>query len=209
MPTAIERFISALQNSAADYDVQLKRDDFTALGDYYTLLLKWNTRLHLVAPCAPEVFATRHILESLMLNRYLPLNSRVVDVGSGAGLPLLPCALVRPDLRVTLIEASKKKVIFLREALRITHLEHPDLISARFEQLPAPSAEFATSRALDRFPQMLTVLTAWVPPGCTLLIFAGAALRKQIETKFPTAERTQIPGSAHRFLMKFTKNPRH
>src|SRR6185369_15999394 len=84
---------------------------------YYSLLTRWNPRLHLVAPCSPEEFATRHVLESLMLLQHLPHGAKIADIGSGAGLPIIPCLIVRPDLHATLIESSAKKSVFLREAL--------------------------------------------------------------------------------------------
>src|SRR5437764_4903101 len=121
MPTSIERFREALHDKSADFGVQLTDRDIERLSDYYALLLKWNPRLHLVAPCSPKEFATRHILESLVLIHHLPLNARVADVGSGAGLPLIPCLLVRRDLRAPLIASSRRKPIFLRESLRHAH----------------------------------------------------------------------------------------
>ncbi len=203
MPASIERFRDALRDNSADFRVQLIDSDIERLSDYYRLLLKWNPRLHLVAPCSPEEFATRHILESLVLIHHLPLNARVADIGPGAGLPLIPCLLVRPDLGTTLIESSQKKLIFLREALRQANSATPGrLIGARFENIPAPEAEFITCRALDRFPDMLPKLFDWAPVNCTLLLFAGTALRKQIEAMFPRAKSEQIPGSARRFLVE-------
>src|SRR5438105_13345473 len=189
MPAPLEQFANALQLAAPEFGIDLDDGRIRKLTEYYQLLLKWNPRLHLVAPCSPEEFATRHILESLVLIHHLPLNARVVDIGSGAGFPLIPCLLVRHDLRVTLIESSQKKLIFLREALRHANSATPGrLIGARFENIPAPEADFITCRALDRFPAMLPKLIDWAPVNSTLLIFAGTALRKQLEARFPPAK---------------------
>jgi 16S rRNA (guanine(527)-N(7))-methyltransferase RsmG len=203
MPAPIERFREALQDKSADFGVRLIDRDIERLSAYYALLLKWNPRLHLVAPCSPEEFATRHILESLVLIHHLPTNARVADIGSGAGLPLIPCLLVRRDLRVTLIESSQRKLIFLREALRHTNSETlARLIGGRFEVIPVPEVGFITCRALDRFWEMLPKLVDWAPANCTLLLFAGMALRKQLETMLPRAKSEQLPGSARRFLVE-------
>ena len=202
MPTSIERFREALHDKSADFGVQLTDRDIERLSDYYALLLKWNPRLHLVAPCSPKEFATRHILESLVLIHHLPLNARVADVGSGAGLPLIPCLLVRPDLQVTLIESSQRKLIFLREALRHANSATPvRLIGGRFEVIPVPEVKFITCRALDRFREMLPKLIDWAPTNCTLLVFAGEALRRQLETMLGLIKVEQIPKSARRFLI--------
>jgi len=203
MPASIERFRAALDDKSADFGIQLTDSDIERLSDYYALLLKWNPRLHLVAPCSPEEFATRHILESLMLIHHLPLNARIADIGSGAGLPLVPCLIVRRDLFVTLIESSQRKLVFLREAVRQRNSGTPArLIGARFEVTPVPKVEFITCRALDRFQEMLPKLIDWAPTNCTLLLFAATALRKQLETMFPRAKSEQIPASARRFLVE-------
>src|SRR2546421_6694537 len=115
-PRSSQRFVIALSENARDFGLELKDSAIARLQSYYELLLKWNDRLHLVAPCSPEEFATRHVLESLLLLRHLPQNARVVDVGSGAGLPIIPCLIMRLDLRATLIESSPRKAVFLREA---------------------------------------------------------------------------------------------
>src|SRR5438552_16602612 len=118
MPTqinrsSINRFSQTLKDRAEDFLVRLGDEEIERLSSYYDLLLKWNSRLHLVAPCSPSQFATRHILESLLLLRHLPRNARIADAGSGAGLPVIPCLILRDDLRVTLIESSQRKAIFL------------------------------------------------------------------------------------------------
>src|SRR5256885_16291617 len=105
-----------------EFELDLSTETVTQLGTFYSLLTRWNERLHLVAPCSPEEFAVRHVLESLLLLKYLPQNAKIADVGSGGGLPIIPCLIARADLEVTLIESSQKKSVFLREALSQFHL---------------------------------------------------------------------------------------
>src|SRR5213593_1226019 len=75
------------------------------------------------------------------------------------------------------------------------------LIGGRFEVIPVPEVKFITCRALDRFREMLPKLIDWAPTNCTLLVFAGEALRKQIETLLGATKVEQIPKSARRFLI--------
>jgi 16S rRNA (guanine527-N7)-methyltransferase len=202
MPTPTETFSQTLWDKAAEFGIQLGADEVTRLGNYYELLLKWNDRLHLVAPCSPEEFATRHVLESLLLLPHLPETASVVDVGSGAGLPIIPCLIMRADLRATLIESSPRKAVFLREALRDMNSREPAALTvARFEQTDAPEAAFVTCRALDRFQEFLPALIEWAPPTSILLLFAGEELRKQIEILLPKAKAARIPRSDRRYLM--------
>jgi 16S rRNA (guanine527-N7)-methyltransferase len=208
MPTQSERFSQALRNHASEFAVRLRDEDIARLSAYYELLLKWNSRLHLVAPCSPEEFATRHILESLVMLRYLSPAARVVDVGSGAGLPIIPCLITRSDLDVTLVESSQKKAVFLREALRETASPSPRLLVTRFEETPTPLVDFVACRALDRFQEMLPRLIDWAPDESTLLLFAGPSLRQQIEVLLPSVHAELIPGSERRFLIVARKTSR-
>jgi 16S rRNA (guanine527-N7)-methyltransferase len=202
MPARIEQFSRALTRHASEFAVQLKSEDIAPLTAYYELLLKWNTRLHLVAPCLPEEFATRHILESLFLLRHVSPGAHLIDVGSGAGLPIVPCLIVREDLAATLIESSPRKAVFLREALKLTKCpRRAKLIVKRFEEISAPPADFVTCRAIDRFQQILPQLVDWSPAGSTLLLFAGPSLRGQIEALLPETIAELIPESERRFLI--------
>jgi 16S rRNA (guanine527-N7)-methyltransferase len=206
MPTSTEKFSQALNENAREFRVDLQADDLKRLGQYYELLLKWNSKLHLVAPCSPREFATRHILESLCLLAHLPQNARVVDIGSGAGLPIVPCLIVRDDLRVILIESSQKKAVFLREALRCAHRREPArVIVARFEETVVPQADFVTCRALDKFGKLLPVLIDWAPDESELLLFVGAHLRKELEELIPSAKVYPLPTSHRRFLIRARK----
>lgn len=202
MPTPTERFRRALRDRAIDFAVHLSNDDIDGLTDYYELVLKWNPRLHLVGLCSPEEFATRHVLESLVLLTHLSNDGLIADVGSGAGLPIIPCLIVRADLCATLIEASQKKAVFLNEALkRLPNPETHRVLVTRFEDTPTLETEFVTCRALERFQQLLPKLIDWAPASSTLLLFAGPALREKIEALLPSARADLIPGSEQRFLM--------
>ena len=174
MNASLQEFDATLDAQAVRYGVQLGAHERARLGLYYEHLLKWNARLHLVAPAAPAEFATRHVLESLMAARYMAEGAKACDVGSGGGLPIIPCLILRTDISATLVEASTKKAVFLRETLR--HLELQDrtrVLAERFEQTPAPEADAVTCRALERFAEMYPKLVSWSPQGCRLLFFGG------------------------------------
>ena len=183
------------------FELDLSPETLEQLSAFYSLLTRWNDRLHLVAPCSPEEFATRHVLESLMLLKHLPQDAKIADIGSGAGLPIIPCLLARPDLEATLIESSQKKSVFLREALN--QLGRPSVIIPRpFEDVPAPDVSFVTCRALDQFINKVSALIDWAPAGSTLLLFGGETLREQLRKANAKFEEFLIPLSEKRFLFK-------
>ena len=202
METEVEQFRCALVRNSGEFGIEFQSEHLERLIAYYELLLKWNPKLHLVAPCSPEEFAVRHILESLTLLTHLPANARVADVGTGAGLPIIPCLLMRDDLHGVLIESSQRKAAFLKEALR--PLKSPDrtqLIVARFEDVPCPDVAFITCRALNKFSELLPKLIDWAPRNATYLLFAGESLVEQIRHLLPVSSIERIPGSEKRFLV--------
>jgi 16S rRNA G527 N7-methylase RsmG len=221
-----KEFRRALEVDAATYGLSLTAEALAGLSKYYQLLSAWNPRLHLVAPTSPREFATRHVLESLVLLEHLPPGAGIADIGSGAGLPAIPCLIVRPDLRAVLIEASPKKAVFLREALReiLNHEPHPaatapasdmkvpfvqlpraSVVAGRFENIPAPEVGFITCRALERFAEMLPQLLDWAPGSARLLLFGGEGLGRRIEDSGFAASATLIPNSQRRFLFLVSK----
>ena len=179
------------------YDLDLPGETLAQLGDYYSLLTRWNDRLHLVAPCSPEEFATRHVLESLLLLKHLPQHAKIADVGSGAGLPIIPCLIARADLEATLIESSQKKAVFLREALNVVG-RRASIVARRFEEIEAPEVSFISCRALEQFTDKLSTLIEWAPKGATLLLFGGD------ELPLRGANKILIPRSEKRFLYVLT-----
>jgi len=199
MASDVDRFGQSLVSDMGAFDLDLPAETVTRLGEYYSLLTRWNDRLHLVAPCSPEEFATRHVLESLLLLKHLPNGAKIADIGSGAGLPIIPCLIARPDLQATLIESSQKKSVFLREALK--QLGRPSVIIPKpFEDVPTPDVSFVTCRALDQFMNKIPTLINWAPVGSTLLLYGGESLREQLQRRKANFKEFLIPLSEQRFL---------
>ena len=192
-------FEQALISNMASFDLDLSEETVTQLAKFYSLLIRWNDRLHLVAPCAPEEFAVRHVLESLMLLKHLPQDARVADIGSGGGLPIVPCLIARSDLHATLLESSQKKAVFLREVSSQLRL-NSTVIARPFEQAETPPVSYITCRALDQFMQKLPALIDWAPDSSTLLLFGGETLRDELKKTGVKFQDQLIPQSEKRFL---------
>lgn len=117
------------------------------LQAHYALLGRWNARLNLTRILSEEDSVRFHYCESLFLGRFLPAGQlRIVDVGSGAGFPGLPVAILRPECHVTLVESHQRKSVFLREASR--DLRNVSVIAARAEEV-ADHFDWTISRAVS------------------------------------------------------------
>ena len=100
-------------------DFSLSPQQIALLESHLDLLLRWNQKLNLTAIRTREEAIERHYAESLFLGTHLPAGPlRIVDIGSGAGFPGFPVAVLRPDCTVTLLESHQRKAVFLRESSR-------------------------------------------------------------------------------------------
>src|SRR5688572_30822477 len=145
-----KEFIQAIHANQAAFGVELGNGAVERLGDYFDLVQEHTALLHLVAPCSPEEFAVRHILESLTVLEYVPQNAKFADVGAGAGLPSVPCLLVRDDLKAILIESKEKKSKFLESAVAELGIgERASIINRQFTEADPSGCQVIACRALD------------------------------------------------------------
>lgn len=196
----LQEFTVALRDNQAAFDVSLSEKNLNDLAVYYSFVRKHNAILHLVAPCSPEEFAVRHVLESLTLLEFLPQKAKFADVGAGAGLPSIPCLVVREDLRGVLIESKEKKTNFLRELSVECGLENRvEILNRQFEELPKPAVSHVSCRALDKFTQKLPKLLKWSARSA-LLFFGGNSLAAELEKHGVKFTKKLMPMSEQRYL---------
>jgi len=192
--------IKAISTHQAAFGLDLETDAIERLADYYELIQEHNEFLHLVGPCSAEEFAIRHILESLALIECLPNGSKFADVGAGAGLPSIPCLLVRDDLRAVLIESNQKKAGFLRMVLAKCELtQRAKIFDRQFSELRNSDFSFVTCRALDKFTAKLPQLIRW-SGNCNLVLFGGNSLKDALAKMKARFVEKLLPMSEQRFL---------
>jgi 16S rRNA (guanine(527)-N(7))-methyltransferase RsmG len=122
-------------------------EQIDALEAHYNLLLRWNARLNLTRIDSLEEAVRLHYCESLFVGTRLPAGPlRIVDVGSGAGFPGIPIAILRPECSVTLVESHQRKAVFLREGCR--SLKNVVVVTDRAENLK-PDYDWLVSRAVS------------------------------------------------------------
>lgn len=172
-------------------------DQQARLLDYLALLKKWNATYNLTAIHEPDKMLTHHLLDSLAVLPYVTAD-RVLDVGSGAGLPGIPLAITRPDLSVTLIDASHKKCAFIQQAAIELRLENVTALHGRVEDLH-PEALFPQiiSRAFSDLSDfvrltghLLAVGGEWLAmkglyPHEEIAQLKGARLGRDVELRVP------------------------
>jgi len=192
--------IEAILKNQAAFGLELASGDVERLADYYEIVQAKNPILHLVAPCSAEEFAVRHILESLTLLEYLPKGARFADVGTGAGLPSIPCLITREDLFAVLIESKQKKNAFLIDTLRKLDLSRRGrIIDRQFEEVKEDDFSFVTCRALDRFTEKLPRMVRWSGSRKKIL-FGGPTLEEALNSLKLGFEKKLLPMSERRYI---------
>jgi 16S rRNA (guanine527-N7)-methyltransferase len=171
------------------------------LSAYLDLLLKWNARTNLTAIREPELIVQRHFGESLFTAQHLHQPANLLDVGSGAGFPGIPIALMRPEIQVTLAESQNKKATFLREVVRTVNLINVEIWPARAEALPETrSFHTVTLRAVDN---MDAAMAAAAPRAIhEILVLAGDLTAP---TGFEIAESMPTPNSISTRLIRIVR----
>jgi 16S rRNA (guanine527-N7)-methyltransferase len=152
--------------------------------DYLALVAKWNRAYNLTAVREPGKMLTHHLLDSLAVMPHLH-GPRVLDVGSGAGLPGLPLALARPELQFTLLDASDKKTSFLRQAVIELQPGNVEVVCARVETwlTPAPF-DTVVSRAFAEIADFVDVAGPLCASGGVMIAMKGL---------HPAAELERLP----------------
>jgi len=126
----------------------LTTDQLGQLEEHFKLLTLWNKRLNLTRITDPQDAAYLHYCESLFLASLIPSGAqRIVDVGSGAGFPGIPVAIYRPECSIDLVEAHRRKSVFLHEASR--SLANVTVRAARAESLPHGEYDWLIARAVN------------------------------------------------------------
>ena len=143
------------------------------LLQYLALLHKWNQAYNLTAIRDLHSMVTLHLLDSLAI---LPMihGTRILDVGTGAGLPGVPLALANPSLHVVLLDSNGKKIRFLQEVKRALALDNIEVIQTRVERYhPTSSFDTVTSRAFSNLKQMLDCTKHLIAPDGIWLAMKG------------------------------------
>ncbi len=193
-------FADTIKKQQSLFGITLSDEKIGLLERYYEVVLKHNEILHLVAPCSAEEFATRHVLESLTLLKFLPKNAIFADIGTGAGLPGIPCLIARDDLKAYLIESKVKKSAFLTEAAEVCGItERARVVNQQFEEFERPRISYLTCRALDKFTQKFPDLLNW-SKGAKLLLFGGNSLREEFYRHNIKYREILMPLSEQRYL---------
>lgn len=155
---------------------------------YLERLLEWNKRVNLVSRADEGRIVGRHFLESLALLRLVefPYEARVLDLGTGAGFPGLPIKILRPDIRMTLLDSRRKRILFLREVVGALGLEGVAVVCARAEEINRQQGyegqfDIVLARAVAKLERLVRWGLPFLKEGGRLVAVKGGDLDQEIK----------------------------
>lgn len=165
---------------AGGWKIVLQADQMEQLHTYMQLLLEWNEKINLTAIVKPEEIVIKHFLDALALLQYAPLEegASVLDVGSGAGFPGMVLKIVRPDLQLTCMDGTQKRVHFLALLAESLHLQQVNCMHARAEEAGRTAAmrekfSYVTARAVANLRALSEYCLPFVQIGGRFVAMKG------------------------------------
>lgn len=174
-----EPFYSVLQASLSGCGIKVSEKEINVFSEYYALVKAWNRAVHLTSIIEPVDFARRHIAESMFAVRFIDRGTlRIWDIGSGLGIPGIPLAISRPDLKVILVEANRKKAFFLKEAADLLGLDNVSVINDRSDNISVlADGDCVTARAVEKMGRLVKEILVDYQNARQFLFFVTPTLR--------------------------------
>lgn len=198
--------VAIIRRALEEFKVPAYDDQVLQIQQYIRMLLAWNEKINLTAIRDPLEILYRHFCESMYAGISVPIEAgRLADVGSGAGFPGLPLKILRPGLRVFLIESNLKKATFLAEVTRELGLRDAQVLVRRYEELGEEIAplDFVCSRALGEFPGFLKWAHSEQLAAKQVILWIGARDLPEIKKidAWEWREPIAVPNSLQRLLL--------
>ncbi len=202
-----------LKNGLKELDIPCSKGQIHAFMAYLSELKKWNRAYNLTALKTDREIIIKHFLDSLLYLRAIPEHAQeLADIGSGAGFPGIPLKLVRPETEVTLIEASRKKTVFLRHIIRVLNLTGITVLDRRIETLADDykgKYDLIVSRATFSVEAFLEATCPFVRKGGALLLNKGPGVFKELQESKNHSYVMDSVKEIYRLQLPFINNERN
>lgn len=185
---------NTLQEGIKSLQLAVSPEQIQQLQDYLALLVKWNKAYNLTAVRDPLQMVTRHLLDSLAILPYLS-GQRIIDIGTGAGLPGIPLAIADPERTYCLLDSNGKKMRFLAHAVHTLKLENVTLVEDRAEDFSSSTCfDSVVARAVSSLAEMVDNTRHLLCPQGQWLLMKGQVPEEELDELAKVAvEHSVIP----------------
>ncbi len=176
-----DRLTRLFLQASQEVSVSLSAQQVELFWLYLQELLEWNKTFSLTGIRNPDDIIIKNFIDSLTPLPYLDSSGSLLDIGSGAGFPSIPLKIACPELEVQLVEASRKKVSFIKHLIRTLGLKGVCVLHSRVEEMELPERPFHTiiSRAFRRPAPLLQLVSPLLEPSTTLVAMLGPTTREE------------------------------
>ncbi len=169
-----------LKKYAQNINVQLDSTAINRFEKYMNIVLEWNTKINLTSITDKDEFIVKHFCDSISViaNVDIPQNSKIIDIGTGAGFPAIPILIARPDLKITMLDSLNKRLIFIKEQVLPVLDLNASVVHARAEEFSHKSEyrenfDFAVSRAVANLSALSEYCIPFVKVGGKFISMKG------------------------------------
>ena len=172
--------IQILEKWCLKNGISINDEQKSKFAIYSKMLEEWNKKMNLTAITQEDEVAVKHFIDSISVLKYIDIKSEasVIDIGTGAGFPGIPLKIIRPDIKLTLLDSLNKRLIFLSEVCRAINLE-AEIVHARAEEYGQKPEwrekfDYVVSRAVANLPSLCEYCIPYVKKGGMFISMKGS-----------------------------------
>lgn len=179
-------FVEKLKEKFKSYNISLTDFQASQFEMYYNLLIEWNEKFNLTAITDEDEVIEKHFIDSVLPHNVIKENSKIIDIGAGAGFPGIPLKILRPDLNFILIDSVNKKITFISEVISKLSLTGIVAIHTRIEDLAINPAyreklDICISRAVARLNTLVEYSLPFIKVGGEMVAYKSRQIDEEIE----------------------------
>ena len=180
------KFFDLMKRAANEAGLELTELQYEQFIKYMRLLQEWNEKINLTAITEPKEVIIKHFIDSLSIWGEIKDNSKIIDVGTGAGFPGIPLKIYNNTLNVTLLDSLNKRTVFLKEVIEKLNLKNIEVIHGRAEDYAKidkyrENYDYAISRAVAPLNILLEYLSPYVKIGGNVIAMKGSNAEEEIK----------------------------
>ena len=180
-------FINKLNEAVTkNLSITLSEEQNERLFSLAERLVEVNNVMNLTAITDEDGIILRHFVDSMLISEYITPNSKLIDIGCGAGFPTLPLAIIRPDIMITALDSTEKRIRYVQETADMLGLTNVKAVTARaedFAKLPENREKFnhATARAVASMPMLAELTIPFIKVGGSLVAMKAKGAHEEFE----------------------------
>lgn len=180
-------FQEKMEILSSKIDKKFTEEQIEKFYNYMNLLLEWNEKINLTAIVEENDIILKHFIDSVTINKYLEKDNKIIDVGTGAGFPGLPIAILNNEKEITLLDSLNKRILFLQDVVNKINLQNVTAIHSRAEEFGKNKAhrekyDVVVSRAVASLNILLEYMLPLVKVGGKCICMKGSNIDEELES---------------------------